>query len=303
MPQDNIFEIDIKPTYYYGYIYKTVDLTNGKIYIGQARFYKRTDKEFVFNFKRYLNYYGSGSIIRKISKKRKDTLFKTVIALASDPEELNQLEIKYIKFFNSLVPNGYNISEGGGQTFKRFSGQLNPASSTNMSREKRVQKAKKAVETKRKNGTINRSWNTGLDMSNPKLARTIHKTHETLRQRGTDKIRIQHTLETKRAKGIFKTAALKSAETIKLTGVLKGPNGSNSKHYKLISPEKEEIDVFGILEEICKAYNLDRRQLVNNLGTVVPKTNQHTERSKNTVGWKLIEIGRCRDERISKIKI
>ena len=295
----NSCNIDIKPITYYGYIYKIVDLTNGKIYIGQSRLYKGS----VLSISKINNYYGSGIIISKIIYKRKHTLFKSIIDFANNQEELDNLEIKYIKEFNSLKPSGYNIREGGNSTGKYYLGQLNPASKTNMSKEKRVKKALKGIETKRKRGIAYNSWNTGLDMSNTKLARTIHKTHETLRLRGIDRVRIQHGLETKKKNNIFKLAALKTAETIKATGVLKGPNGSNSIHYILISPDGKEIDVNGTLAEICCIYNLTRRLLINNLGSVVPKSYYHTQRSKNTVGWKLIKIGRCRDERISKIKI
>lgn len=35
------------------------------------------------------------------------------LAEANNLDELNQLEIKYIIEYNSLVPNGYNLKEGG----------------------------------------------------------------------------------------------------------------------------------------------------------------------------------------------
>lgn len=284
----------------YGYIYKIIDLNNSKIYIGQSHFYKNNK----LNFKRILKYYGSGKIISKIIDKRKNLLIKTIIDIAYSKEELDNLEIYYIKKYNSLIPNGYNIREGGNSTGKYYYGQNNPGSKTNMSLEKRIDKSKKGHETKIRKGIIFTSWNKGLNMDNSKLSKTINKTWNTLRNNPeNNKLRIERGLQTKLKNNTFKLASQKSAKTIKETGVLKGPNGSNSLHYKLISPNFEEIDVFGILDEICKKYNLNRRQLVNNLGKEVPKINQSTDTSKNSIGWKLIKIGRCRDEKLSNIKI
>lgn len=40
----------------------------------------------------------------------------TIIDTCETKEQANELEIKYIKEFNSLMPNGYNMTKGGQRT-------------------------------------------------------------------------------------------------------------------------------------------------------------------------------------------
>lgn len=93
----------------YGYIYGIYNTINKKIvYIGQSQ----------FNGKNWLNrqrnYFGSGKIIRNFIKKHsKDDLIKFIVDTADTPDELDILEKKYIKEYNTKVPNGWNISDGG----------------------------------------------------------------------------------------------------------------------------------------------------------------------------------------------
>lgn len=84
------------------HIYKTTNLINGKIYIGQTS-------------KNNENYFGSGSIILKSIKKYGANNFsKETIEECDSKEKLNEKEIYWIKFFNSTNKKiGYNISNGG----------------------------------------------------------------------------------------------------------------------------------------------------------------------------------------------
>ena len=85
----------------YGYIYKTTNLTNGRIYIGQHKGYFDS------------NYLGSGNVLRRALKKHGWLNFKVEeIASAEDKKELDVLEIFYIKKYrkNHYL---YNISDGG----------------------------------------------------------------------------------------------------------------------------------------------------------------------------------------------
>lgn len=87
-------------------IYKITNLINKKIYVGQTHL----NSEQFFNS----NYYGSGQIIKKSIKKYGIRNFKKVVLeKCKTQNELNEKEKKWIKMFNSLVPNGYNIAEGG----------------------------------------------------------------------------------------------------------------------------------------------------------------------------------------------
>lgn len=89
----------------YGYIYKTTNILNGKIYIGQ----KKSDK---FLHEEYL---GSGKILlQSIRKNGKDKFTVELLEECNSAEELNDREKYWIKEHNSTNPDiGYNMSSGG----------------------------------------------------------------------------------------------------------------------------------------------------------------------------------------------
>lgn len=94
-------------------IYKITNLLNGKSYIGQSiniekRWYEhkyksqcRTDISFNSILHIAFRKYGIDNFSFEILEE-----LKTV-------EELDQREQYYIKFYNTITPNGYNILEGG----------------------------------------------------------------------------------------------------------------------------------------------------------------------------------------------
>lgn len=96
----------------YGYIYKTINLINNKIYIGQHKSKK-------FN----LSYIGSGKLLHEAIEKYGRENFKVeLLEKCNSKEELDQKEIKYIELYNSRDLNiGYNIAIGGQKRF--FTGQ------------------------------------------------------------------------------------------------------------------------------------------------------------------------------------
>lgn len=89
----------------YGYIYKTVNLINGKIYIGQ----KRSN---VFLHNKYL---GSGVILKKAISKYGVENFKVELLEECETfDSLNEREIYWIDFYNSRSREiGYNVAKGG----------------------------------------------------------------------------------------------------------------------------------------------------------------------------------------------
>lgn len=88
----------------YGYIYKTTDLTNNKIYVGQHK-----SNEFDNT------YYGSGVIITKLLNKYGTERFSCeLLESCQSEDELNQKEIYWIDKLNCLDKNiGYNLASGG----------------------------------------------------------------------------------------------------------------------------------------------------------------------------------------------
>lgn len=86
----------------YGYVYETVNLINGKRYIGQHS-KKYFDK----------NYYGSGkhlkSAIKKYGKENFDVI---LLGWCYSKEDLDFGENYFIESCDTLVPNGYNLMTG-----------------------------------------------------------------------------------------------------------------------------------------------------------------------------------------------
>lgn len=86
-------------------IYKIENLINHKIYIGQSidiktRWYKHKSSKDDLLIHRALQKYGSSN-------------FSFDIIEECPQEELNDKEKYYIKYYNSLIPTGYNMTPGG----------------------------------------------------------------------------------------------------------------------------------------------------------------------------------------------
>lgn len=92
----------------YGYIYKTTNLKNGKIYIGQHK-----------SVKFDANYYGSGIWFKKVFQANgKDNFRCEIVEECASLEELNDREVYWIEYFQSRNPDiGYNLAKGGEQIY------------------------------------------------------------------------------------------------------------------------------------------------------------------------------------------
>ena len=98
-----------------GVIYERKNIINGKKYIGQT--INLTNRNYVWNNKN--KKYG-GNYINNAKNKYGIENFETTILTtiySNDKDELhtalNEFEKMYISVYNTLIPNGYNISEGG----------------------------------------------------------------------------------------------------------------------------------------------------------------------------------------------
>ena len=92
-------------------IYKTTNLINGKIYIGQHKTDNMSD-----------GYLGSGKLIIQAIKKYGRQNFKRIILQTVETrQQANNVQKHYIKLFNTQQ-SGYNIHQGG----TGFSSELNP---------------------------------------------------------------------------------------------------------------------------------------------------------------------------------
>lgn len=90
------------------YLYRITNKVNGKKYIGITNNYK----------KRWNNHKNGSSknmvIGRAIEKYGVDNFIFEIVYKGLSLEEANQLEIETINNEGTLVPNGYNVSKGGG---------------------------------------------------------------------------------------------------------------------------------------------------------------------------------------------
>lgn len=97
----------------YMFIYKITNKITNKIYIGQTTRnpYIRWNKHQRISLNP--NNKDFSFIHSSIRKYGVDNFTFDVIDTAENKEELNEKEIYYIKKFNSMAPNGYNLTSGG----------------------------------------------------------------------------------------------------------------------------------------------------------------------------------------------
>lgn len=86
-------------------IYKIENILNGKIYIGQSIEIER-------RWQKHLNA-NDDFLIHKAIKKYGKENFKFSIIEECDASLLNEKECYWINFYNSIIPNGYNMIQGG----------------------------------------------------------------------------------------------------------------------------------------------------------------------------------------------
>ena len=89
----------------YGIVYLLIDGSNDDEYVGQ------TTKTFEERFKGHL--YGDQYIDRVIRKRGADMFATAILKVCYSQEELNYWEKHFIKFRDTMAPNGYNLTEGG----------------------------------------------------------------------------------------------------------------------------------------------------------------------------------------------
>lgn len=103
---------------YIGYIYKISNIVNDKLYIGQT--INRIDKRFNDHLSAARTYHNHNMIIlRAINKYGENNFHISLVETVSCDSQsdlrkkLNDREIYYISYYNSLNPNGYNLTKGG----------------------------------------------------------------------------------------------------------------------------------------------------------------------------------------------
>lgn len=89
-------------------IYRITNMVNGKMYVGQTtRSLSQRWREHCSNSS------GCTYLHNAITKYGKENFKVEQIDIALDQEELDYKERQYIMCYNTLVPNGYNLTDGG----------------------------------------------------------------------------------------------------------------------------------------------------------------------------------------------
>lgn len=90
-------------------VYLRTNMVNGMQYVGQTQNLKRRN----YKFNNCKNYYSNPYLTEERNKYGFENFKTDVIAEVETREEAWELEMKYIKEFDTKYPNGYNISDGG----------------------------------------------------------------------------------------------------------------------------------------------------------------------------------------------
>jgi group I intron endonuclease len=94
-----------------GIVYKIENLINGKKYIGQ------TSRDMFVRFQEHcsLNNKTCSKLKNSIKKYGKDCFYMEALWESENctQEEINEKEMEMIKKYNTMSPNGYNLTEGG----------------------------------------------------------------------------------------------------------------------------------------------------------------------------------------------
>lgn len=99
-----------------GFIYQILNAKTGKCYIGQSR-QSNTSSRWSQHKHQALVRKSTSSALYDAMRSYGIDFFKYIVILEDiHDDELNTKEIEFIKSFNSIVPNGYNIKEGGDHT-------------------------------------------------------------------------------------------------------------------------------------------------------------------------------------------
>jgi group I intron endonuclease len=171
-----------------GYIYLITNKINGKKYVGQTLCDDIND--------RWNQHYSNKSIGRCLKAaylKYGTNNFKFQIVCICFNDDANNFEIEYIKKYNTIVPNGYNLSEGGGNKM------THPDTKKLISEKLKGRKLpKEQVEQIKKRMTGDKNHNYGKHMSEE----IKQKLREKALKRGSMNLILNKEQKEKRNKGL-----------------------------------------------------------------------------------------------------
>ena len=93
-------------------VYKITNILNGKIYVGQTK--QALEQRFMQHL------HANSPLGQAMRQCGADNFTIEIIEHCETQEQLNEREKFRIRVLNSTVPNGYNLSQGGGGKSKEF---------------------------------------------------------------------------------------------------------------------------------------------------------------------------------------
>ena len=143
-------------------IYKATNKITNKVYIGQTT--HTLDKRIKSHIKES-KIDSNRPFMLSINKYGVDNFIFETIDSANNLDELNNKEIYWIDFYNSVSPNGYNITGGGQGKKMKTTKELSKIISEGLKKSKKWQETKNSEEyiKKRKENFI--GWNKGKKFS------------------------------------------------------------------------------------------------------------------------------------------
>lgn len=238
----------------FNFVYLTICKINGKCYVGS---HSTNNEDLDFN-----KYFGGGNAFKiSIKKHKKQNFHRIILKHCNSILEARNLERFYIKLFDTLSPNGYNLSPTGGMGENQF--------------------GLHSDETKLKMGKIRMGkepWNKGKKG----LQQHTDDTKEKLRQ-----INLGEKNHNYGNRGIKNPmyGVKKTIEHRKKIGITKlGCKNPNAGTYKIITPDNMEFLVKSSTDFIRNnpQYNINRHFIYN-----ASKLNGNDYK-----GWKIIKINK-----------
>lgn len=134
----NLAKLKIEnPCNCYGVIYSILNLKNNKRYIGQSKNIKKRFYQHLYTFKnkRRMNY----PLYKALHKYGLENFEVEILCKCNTKEELNDKEIYYIEYYNTLIDEyGYNVKEGGYKNGEKLALAIKKAKSNGTTLDKKV---------------------------------------------------------------------------------------------------------------------------------------------------------------------